>query len=95
MSQPMKRIDLDEVAHYEAPSGVVLVEHRDDEGQPQLELRAPDGALVLEYKPTEGLCRIHAPRVEVAAQSDLRLSGRRVAIEADEKLALRSGALAY
>ncbi|MBZ0116460.1 MAG: DUF3540 domain-containing protein [Sandaracinaceae bacterium] len=73
------------------PSGVTLIEHREDAGA-RLELRAPDGALVLEYRPAEGLCRIHAPRVEVEAHEDLRLAGRRVAIEAREAIALRAGA---
>ncbi|MCC6877367.1 MAG: DUF3540 domain-containing protein [Sandaracinaceae bacterium] len=72
------------------PSGVVLIEHPEEAGA-RLELRAPDGALVLEYRPAEGLCRIHAPRVEVAAQGDLRLAGRCVALEAAEALVLEAG----
>ena len=79
-----------EPARVATPSGVVLIEHHEDTGA-RLELRAPDGALVLEYRPAEGLCRIHAPRVEVAAQDDLRLAGRRVALEATEALALQAG----
>ncbi|MBZ0121720.1 MAG: hypothetical protein K8H88_32285, partial [Sandaracinaceae bacterium] len=66
------------------PSGVTVIEKRDEAGA-RLELRAPDGALVLEYRPAEGLCRLHAPRVEIEADGDLRLAGRCVAIEGRER----------
>ncbi|MCC6874275.1 MAG: DUF3540 domain-containing protein [Sandaracinaceae bacterium] len=79
-----------EAARFEASSGVVLIERHDPHGQAHLELRAPDGALVLEYRPAEGVCRLHAPRVEIEAMSDLPLAGRRVAIEG-ERLELSRG----
>jgi hypothetical protein len=76
----------------EAPSGVRLCEHRDTRGRANVELRAPDGTLVLEYRPADGVCRIHAQRVELAADGDLDLrAGGRVRIDAERGVVMSCG----
>ncbi len=81
------------VVRLETPSGVVLEERRDpDDEQAHLELRAPDGTLVVEYRPGDGTCRIHAPRVEVRADVDLDLAaGRDLRLTAQRDVRVRSG----
>jgi len=73
------------------PSGVTVEESRDLQGEVHVQLRAPDGALAVEFTPADGRCRIHAPQVEVVGDDDLRLSGRRVQIEGTHGVELRSG----
>ena len=74
------------------PSGVALLEREGADGAAVVEVRAPDGALVVEYLPERGSCRIHARAVELRAEADLSLSaGRRVKIEAEQGVELRSG----
>lgn len=81
-----------EVARLKMPSGVVLEERRDSEDHAHLALRAPDGTLVVEYRPGDGTCRIHAPNVEVHADVDLNLAaGRDVTVTAQRNVRLRSG----
>jgi len=73
------------------PSGASITE-RDDGAAPVVELRAADGALLVEYLPEQGACRIHASAVQLRADEDLNLSaGRRVRIESDEGIELRAG----
>lgn len=77
---------------FEAPSGVSMEERRDERESTTIELRAPDGALVIEYRPAEGVCRIRAARVEVAAERDLDLrAGERVRVTAERGVVLTSG----
>lgn len=77
---------------FEAPSGVSVEERRDGRESPTIELRAPDGSLVVEYRPVEGVCRIHAARVEVDAERDLELrAGERVRVTAARGVVLASG----
>ncbi|MCA9604689.1 MAG: DUF3540 domain-containing protein [Myxococcales bacterium] len=73
-------------------SGVALEERRDEQGQAHVELRAPDGTLLVELDPSSGTCRIRAPRIEVQAQQDLRLgSHQAVRIEGEQGIFMRSG----
>lgn len=78
------------VVRFEVPSGVAIEEGRDTEGCPRVALRAPDGTLVLEYHPGQGRCRVHAPRVEIEADDEMRLAGRSVRVEAERELTLRA-----
>ena len=74
------------------PSGATLEERRDRDGAPVVELFAPDGTLVVQYRPRDGSCRIHARAVELRAEDDLRLhAGRRVRIEGAEGIELAAG----
>lgn len=74
------------------PSGVSLVERVESSGSPVVELRSADGALVVEYLPEKGSCRIHAHAVHLRADADLNLSaGQRVKIEGAHGVELRSG----
>lgn len=74
------------------PSGASLVEREEPGGASVVELRAADGTLIVEYLPEQGSCRIHAHGVQLRADADLTLSaGRRVQIEGEEGVVLRSG----
>lgn len=74
-----------------APSGVTIVE-RNEGAEAVVELFAPDGALLVEYRPGEDVLRIRAPRVEVEAEQDLRLAaGRSMRMEAPRGVTLASG----
>ena len=81
-----------ERARAAVPSGVWLEERADGCGSSRVEVRAPDGALLAEYRPAEGVLRLSAPRVEIDAAEDLRLSaGRSVRVDAPRGVRLRSG----
>lgn len=74
------------------PSGVMVEEWSDARRRPIVAVRAPDGTLVVEYRPLDGTCRIHAPRVEVDATRDLDLhAGERVRVAAGTELTLSCG----
>ncbi len=61
-------------------------------GRITLSLFAPDGTLIVEYRPVEGTCRIHAARVEVDAGRDLELrAGERLRLAAGREIALSCG----
>jgi len=79
-------------ARVRVPSGVTLEERAGLDGIARVELRAPDDALLVEYRPADGVLRLSAPCVEIDAGEDLRLAaGRSVRIEAAGGVTLGSG----
>jgi hypothetical protein len=79
------------ITRYEVPSGAAIEEDVDEQGEARVALRAPGGGVLLELRPSDGRCRIHAPSIEIAASNELRLSGRSVRVEAERSLVMSAG----
>ncbi|HJL20069.1 MAG TPA: DUF3540 domain-containing protein [Sandaracinaceae bacterium LLY-WYZ-13_1] len=73
-------------------SGARLVERQDEDERLVVELHAPDGELLVEYRPGDGTLRLRGSRVQVEARDELRLaSGRTVRVDAPAGVTLSSG----